>query len=239
MAVDKSDSNIILIGIEGGSASFSALQGEYFNGGLYRSLDAGANWSKIDLGDSNDVKNGFWHIKTFDGNLGSFYTFGFESAGNSSLNIGLLKSTDSAASWTSIGDEAKNLNITNWGASKDGQTLYLNERDSFVIRKSTDDGTNWTTSDSIQANGPVAVSPTDPNIVLYAGNNILYYSSDGLSSTSQVLDATNQIHDVAFAPSDSAIVYVATEGYLIFKSTDSGASFTQLINIRSEILNGN
>ena len=42
----------------------------------------------------------------------------------------------------------------------------------------------------------------------------------------------------AFAPSKPNLVYLATKGYNIYKSTDSGLSYSHLINLRSaDILN--
>ena len=46
--VDAGNPSTVIIGVEGGEASFSALQGQYFDGGIYRSTDAGACWSKLD-----------------------------------------------------------------------------------------------------------------------------------------------------------------------------------------------
>jgi hypothetical protein len=83
----------------------------------------------------------------------------------------------------------------------------------------------------------VAVSPADSERVLYAGTSILTLSTDGLDSTQVVLEAAASINDVVFAPSDPSIVYVATEGYLIYKSTDAGQSFSLMENIRNNVLN--
>ena len=46
-----------------------------------------------------------------------------------------------------------------------------------------------------------------------------------------------KINDIVFAPSDPTIIYVAATGYLLYRSTDSGASFTLIKNIRTQVLN--
>ncbi len=240
--VDPSDSNIIIIGVEGGVASFSSLLGQFFGGGIYRSTDSGVNWSKVDIGDNNDVQNGFWHIIPFGNTAGQFITFGFWSFQNtemlnSSGHVGFFRSTDSGATWTPFGSSLRTDLITYFGISSDGQTIYANERDSYVMQVSTDGGATWNTTSVNQANGPVAVSPLDTGLVLYAGTKTLYRSTDSLASFQNVLVAGDSINDIAFAPSDPSIVYAVTTGYLIYKSTDSGETFTFMKNIRSDVLN--
>jgi hypothetical protein len=39
VAVLSGDTSVVVIGVEGGTVSFSQLQGEFFAGGLYRSID--------------------------------------------------------------------------------------------------------------------------------------------------------------------------------------------------------
>ncbi len=238
--VHPANSEIVIIGVEGGYASTTDLQGQYFNGGIYRSIDAGANWTNaLDLGNAD--KNGYWHIIPFGSTGNDFITFGMWSLQNASSNfernVGFLKSMDSGASWEIFGNTLQSLLITGIGVSQDGQTIYANEQDSFEIQKSTDGGLTWNVTDKNQANGPIAVSPTDASLVLYAGTRDLYRSTDGLLSTEQVLSAERSIHDIVFAPSNSSIVYVATEGYLVYKSIDAGATFSLIKNIRADVLN--
>ncbi|MCK5585272.1 hypothetical protein KAJ02_04305, partial [Candidatus Bipolaricaulota bacterium] len=97
-------------------------------------------------------------------------------------------------------------------------------------------GATWRTSSINQANGPVAVSPADDRLVLYAGGGRLYRSSNGLATFAQVLQTTN-ISDIVFASSDPAIIYVVADGYLIFKSIDAGHTFAPIANLRTDVLN--
>ena len=45
--------------------------------------------------------------------------------------------------------------------------------------------------------------------------------------------------DLVFAPSNPSIVWAITQGYVLYKSTNGGASFTQSSNLRDEVLNAN
>ena len=107
----------------------------------------------------------------------------------------------------------------------------------FVLQKSVDGGTTWSTTQTNQANGPVAVPPSDPLLVLFSGSSTLYRSTDGLQSSQFVLDATGTITDIVVAPSDPTIALAITEGFFLYKSTYSGAIFTLITNLRSDVLN--
>jgi photosystem II stability/assembly factor-like uncharacterized protein len=233
--IDAANPLNVLAGTEGGEATFSALLGQYFDGGIYRSTDGGGSWSKILL-DENDVKNGFWRMVAYGPSGNHFMTFGL-SYSDLSKNIGFIRSTDAGMTWEMFAAPLKPLLIVGFDVSQDGQVIYANERDSYEIHVSTDSGSTWDTTTPNQANGPLAVSPDDGQLVIYAGFKTIYRSTDGLATYGPVLSAPAKIDDIVFAPSDPTIVYIAATGYLLYKSTDSGASFTLLKNIRSHVLN--
>ena len=80
----------------------------------------------------------------------------------------------------------------------------------------------------------MGVSPADRNLVFFEQNGMLFRSTDGLDSYVQVLNSAKRINDIEFAPSDPTFIYAAAEGYDIFRSTDSGATFTLLVNLRTD-----
>ena len=235
------DPNIIVACVRGGFASFTQGQHEYFDCGLYRSTNRGYIWSKIDIQDKNDLKNVFDHMLTYGESQQHFMTFGHWSFQNDDLdftrNVGFLKSTDAGATWESFGEELRQMEIANFAVSTDGQTIIADEANSYHFIVSRDGGSSWTNTDIVQANGPLTVSPFDPNIVVYAGWRSLYRTIDGFQSTQFIIEAQEAIRDIAFAPSDPRIVYAVTSGYRIYKSIDSGAGFEFLINIREDVLN--
>lgn len=235
VAIDPSNPDIMAAGLEGGEPSFSELAGQFFNGGLYHSTDGGENWTEIVI-DGNDGRNGFWHVKLSGQDPSTFITFGINHE-DLSQNHGFLRSEDSGQTWGTFATSFRELGIFEFDVSSDGMTLYANERDSFVIQKSTDGGQSWAEFMQGRANGPIAVSPTDPDVVLFAGTQDLTRSTDGLSSTTQVLTAEANIEDVVFAPSDPNVVYVGAVGLLIYKSTDAGQSFEFIANLRADVLN--
>lgn len=227
---NTSNSQMAVAGVEGGASTHSETQGRYFPGGLYYTSDGGSNWHKANV-PGEYTKNGYWNLYL---RSGTYYTFGF-NYDNRAENVGFLKSVDDGQTWSAFGSELRNLLITNFDVSADGQTIYANARDSFQIKKSTDGGGSWTTVPN-QANGPLAVSPANAQIVIFAGNNTLFRTTDGLVNSGSVLKSANQFQDVAFAPSSPSIVYAITRGYLLYKSTDAGASWTLMKNLRQDVL---
>jgi hypothetical protein len=68
----------------------------------------------------------------------------------------------------------------------------------------------------------------------------VFLSKDGLETNNQVIKITesqNHVADIVIAPANTSIVYIITVGYDFYKSIDSGASFTKIINLRDEVLN--
>ena len=240
---DSTDPEIAVLGIEGGVPSYTG-DSSYYDGGVYRTTDGGESWSRIPLG-TNDNKNGFWRIEARGSNPTTFITFGM-NYDDLTQSLGYLKSTDGGESWNSLkSGELTGLRITNFDVSSDGKVMYANTHDSYFIWISTDGGNTWIKSSINQANGPVAVSPMDSDIVIFSAMNSLYRSTDGLRTTSKVVTTSTPpghfrsppFHDIVFAPSDPNVVYAATEGYLIYKSTNAGASFTLIKSIRADVFN--
>ena len=166
-----------------------------------------------------------------------------------SLNVGFLRSIDRGQSWEPFGtNDVVQSKITHFDVSEDGTVIYATVTDSYRHWISTDGGSTWTRSSLNQGSGPVAISPADPNVVIFrdSAQTSLYRSTDGLRTYSRV--ATTEglpddpsvrfaFEDVVFAPSDPNIVYAATNELLVYKSVDGGASFRLMKNIRSEVLN--
>jgi exopolysaccharide biosynthesis predicted pyruvyltransferase EpsI len=88
---------------------------------------------------------------------------------------------------------------------------------------------------TIRGDKALRVSPADPNLVLFSSSsNTLYRTTNGFTTTETVLTAADRVHDIEFAPSDPNIVYAATGGYSVYRSDDGGASFTLLVNLRTD-----
>ena len=251
---DPGNPDFAVAAVGAGERTFSTGQSEiplFFDGGIYLTMDGGDSWQRVPTG-ANDNINNFHTIAVAGSEPATFITFGLHTLqGGSfdpSLNAGFLRSIDGGKSWEPFGpDEVVKSSITHFAASADGSVFYATG-DAYHHWVSTDGGSTWARSSLNQGSGPVAVSPADPNIVIFrnSAQTSLFRSSDGLKTYSVVAttdglsDDPNlrfAFEDVVFAPSDPSIVYAATTGLLVYKSVDGGASFTLLKNIRSEVLN--
>ena len=246
---DPANPNVAIAGLEGGIPSgtyFDAATSStkqyttYYGGGIFRTEDGGDNWERIELG-PNDETNGFWIMRMVSTEPMTIITFGRHSTYGKNgqdltLNIGFVRSTDQGRTWEFFADELRNRYIRNFDVSRDGQTIYVDERDTFFGWISRDGGYTWSQSPIIQVNGPIAVSPADSNMVIFGSHNDLRRSTDGLQNFNVVLrDVT--IRDIVFSPSDPTVVYAAADGYLVYRSDDSGLTWRLVVNVRDEVLN--
>ena len=247
VAVDPNDANVVIAGTEGGATSFSSGDtpaGIYYEGGVYRSTDAGESWQRVVLADG-DGRNGYWLIRTVPGPPTTFLTYALDIK-EPANSLGFYISEDAGASWEPLGDPLSGRAIAAFAVSADGGTIVANERDAFRHELSSDLGLGWTSSAGNQGSGPVSISPLDADLVLYGGTGpSLYRSSDGLASNNVVLTAEQPpghprvppVQVLEFAPSDPQIVYAVTEGYLVYRSEDAGLTWELRANLRRDVLN--
>ncbi len=182
-----------------------------------------------------DVKNRYWIIRA-QGSPTTYVTFGFNFE-DPSINAGFLRSTDEGLTWVGFAGELRGRTITHFDVSSDGQTIYALPEGSFLFERSTDAGQTWAPLPNVSPGpqGPIAICPTDTQIVLFTSTANLRRTSDGMQTDVVVQTATAQFEWITFAPSDSDIVYAATQGYDVYRSTDKGATFELRANLRDEI----
>ena len=222
----------VIAGVEGGVDSFSQLQDEFFDGGLYRSTDGGDSWSRA-VTAVDDSTNGYLHILARGNEI---LTFG-KNLEDPSWNGGFLKTTDRGQSWETFAAGLRTLTLTKFAVSSNGETIVGNARDSFVLQVSEDSGQTWRVTEINQANSPVGISPASPERILFvSGQRTVNLSEDGLLSFAPVLTTPANIEEIVFAPSDPSIVYVTADGLLIYRSVDGGRSFELLVDIRADVL---
>ena len=190
-----------------------------------------------------------------DGDIGRITSIAFHPRDKSILYAGtpaagLWRSRDGGGSWHALTDVLLLMGVSDIAIDPlTPDTLYILTGDgdgrdttSIGVLKSLDGGeswqpTNWLT-DKVEYGYRLAIHPTMPKILLAATTSGLRRTADGGDNWSVVVrevdrnnpseaDWNNPFFDVLFHPADPSIVYAASRTD-VYRSTDSGASWTRL-----------
>ena len=234
--IDPNNSDVAIAGLEGGLPSFTGPgSGVYYPGGIYRTEDGGENWNRVDIA-SDDGRNGYWVMRIVPEDTNQMITFGINRE-DLNENLGFIRGNGSGSEWELVGPEMRHKYIDGFDISADGTVIYANERDVYHGWVSRDGGGTWNKTPNLQVSGPIAVSPMDPDLVLYGSFDSVRRSTDGLNTAAAVMDADRAIREIVFAPSDPDVVYAETDGYVLYRSDDAGLTWRQLVRGREEVLN--
>ncbi|MDA0264498.1 MAG: hypothetical protein O3A93_09810 [Chloroflexi bacterium] len=234
--IDPSNPDVAVAGLEGGWPSFTGEGADqYFPGGIYRTEDAGQNWSRVSV-HPNDGKNGYVVMRRTSGSRPQLVTFG-ANRDNASENLGFMRSDDMGRNWEFFAPDLRTRAVRDFGLSADGQTIYVNEDGSYFGWVSKDAGKTWSESPIHQVNGPIAVSPDDPDLVIFGSPGDIRRSTNGLDSITVVLAGVETIREIVFSPTDPNVVYAEADGYILYRSDDAGLTWRLLVRGRDEVLN--
>lgn len=229
IAVDPNNALNVLVGGHG-----FCQGGNQIEGGLYRSVDGGLNWTELIDGSVND-------IIADPANPGTFYTV----IGRTSLSgNGVYKSTDSGASWTRLetglpfGTQMQRARLAM--SPSDSQVLYaLVNQGGTRLYQTLDGGSNWTQKNASACEGQcsynlcLSVHPTDPDTLLIGsirhaistnGGQSLNYLTTGWGSAQKVHQDT---HVVLFDRTDGNRYWVGSDGG-IWRTEDGGSNFINM-----------
>ncbi|MCB1641962.1 MAG: hypothetical protein KDI37_09535 [Xanthomonadales bacterium] len=252
IAIDPADPNTVLVCAllgrlqdrDGGALGTSI-------GGIYRSTDGGQNFQRTAL----NFCRGLYVVPT------DFNTM-YHSASGVGDDNGLYRSTDAGRSWQRVNSVIQGSDVDRLavGLSNDGQRVYVGgaQGGNVVIQISNDGGLNFGPPRITPAPGfddfdpgnafsycesqcgydnVIAVSPTDPNDVLFGGVG-LYRSRDGGSSFVRIGENNTPAapgpgplhvdhHVLLFHPTIPGRLYNGNDGG-IYRSGDGGASWESL-----------
>ncbi|WP_340154936.1 T9SS type A sorting domain-containing protein [uncultured Winogradskyella sp.] len=195
-------------------------------GGVWKSLDGGTTWTVL----TDNLANIDVNALAIDPNNSSNYFWG-------STNGSIFKSTDSGSTWS------LHSNVSGGTVNKilihptDAQIMYCSSEGNGIY-KSTDGGLNWNSIYFAGVNNgyDIEFKPGDPSVV-YASGTDFYKSINSGSSFSKISGVTPNGFStgpkmIGVSLNNPSVVYVleAANGIFgaIYKSTDSGSSFTKL-----------
>ncbi|MBC7827645.1 MAG: T9SS type A sorting domain-containing protein [Chitinophagaceae bacterium] len=199
--------------------------------GLYRSTDAGSNWTRI-----------LNKIYVSDISINPANTDQLVAAVGNLTNAdkGIYRSIDGGANWTKITAGLPSsfqgfIRLDNVSASANMIIASIGRSAGSLdeLYRSMDFGNTW----SILPNSnhcdyqfwfahDVAINPSNTNQLIMGGVPLYSYNIS-LTDPGSIGGVHADIHDIEFDPSNSNVVYVACDGGM-YKSTNSGGSFSMI-----------
>ena len=209
-------------------------------GGIWKTTNAGTTWTNL-FDDFPQIGVSGIAVDPNDSNI--IYIATGDDDASDSFSIGAFKSVDGGSTWNATGlvpsagivsflmneivIDQSNSDII-WAGTSDG------------LQKSEDGGATW----QIKQGGNITdfkLKPGDPQTIYAVNKNNFFVSRDGgenFTQTSENLPTTSGRLALGVSPANSAVVYMisamtgannfAYQG--LFKSTDSGATFSETAN---------
>lgn len=251
ITVQPGNSSVVYIAGEltAQDAAGRSMQGKLFGmvrGAVYKSTDAGENWTAVWRGD-----NLARYVVIDPTNVNTVYVstgiFDREAANarpefNEPGGVGILKSTDGGASWATINNGLGSLYVGSLVMDpRDPRRLLAGTgtdayRDRAGIYLTTDGGETWQYVGG-QRIGSVEFSSSTPGVAYASGVNAFFRSSDGGRTWNSYLNRNGQSWgpagmstgfpiDMLIDPRDSLRLFINNYGGGNFLTTDGGASWT-------------
>ena len=143
---------------------------------------------------------------------------------------GVWKTTDGGTNWSPIFDNQSNLEVNAVTISHTNSQHYFAGLEGTGFTRSTNGGSTWTAATGIpefESINLIRVHPTDASIIfaLCQFSGILYRSTDGGASFSELYTNNNELFDLEFKPGDPTTMYLSGLAG-VTRSTNSGTNWT-------------
>jgi len=179
-------------------------------GGAWKTTNNGTSWTP--LTDFQDNLN--MYSVEIDPNNSSTYFLG--------TNAGIYKSIDGGTSWTKV---YNNNTIKKIKVKPDNSNIVIAATSGGILR-STNGGTSWT-SVSSGSHYDLEFKPGTPNTVYACASGVVKYSTDGGATWTNSTGVSGSETRIAVTELDPNYLYVINSSATVFRSTNSGVSFTQ------------
>ncbi|MEQ1745082.1 MAG: PKD domain-containing protein, partial [Saprospiraceae bacterium] len=196
-------------------------------GGVWKTLNGGSTWTPL-TDDFSTVDVFSLEISPFNSNV---YLWGSTSGR-------IFRSTDGGATWMATSNATGTISRIAFHPT-DPNVVYAGSESNGLYR-SVNGGSTWSAVPGVSGSGvscyDIEFKPGTP-ATMYVSGKSLYRSTDGGASFAQVGGlgtATGHIKMMGVTPANPNLVYVVEANGGVFgafyKSTDSGAAFTKLID---------
>lgn len=151
---------------------------------------------------------------------------------------GFWKTEDNGMTWTEYSNGLTRLGVSSiviHPTNPDIIYIGTGDRDAgdapgYGVWRTTDGGLTWSPRNAVMGNRTInelLMDPTNPNILIAAASNgRIYRTTDGGTNWTASASLGINPKDIALHPTNSSIVYAS--GTTVHKSTDGGATFTQI-----------
>lgn len=241
LSVNPTNSRELLSSVGGMHATQPSLNGAFFKGGLYKSINAANSWVKLNtpiLADSNAC----WGLKYSQlPQLSIYSSWHTHDAGIPSL--GLIKSIDNGNSWSVKNPPGIILGYFDVYKKNGNYIIGTSNVAPHAAYASKDGGISWQALGK-SFFGEFKIHPTDSSIVFYlGGGKNISRTTNGFQSVQTVytdnslsdIPPRQYIQDIKISESNPNIVWACAQGYFLYKSIDGGSSFTKITAIRDLI----
>lgn len=194
------------------------------SGGLWKTTDEGASWTTLT---DNQPVLGVSAIVIDPTNTNIVYIGTGDKDASDNYSVGVLKSTDGGTTWNTTGlDWTINQNRTIAKLiMKPNDPSILFAATTNGLFKTTDAGDNWVKVLSGDIDD-LEYKPGDPNTI-YAATRKFYKSVDGGDNFTETTGVSNTSRvQIAVTEANPNYVYFFSSGTGIYRSEDSGDSFT-------------
>ncbi len=218
------------------------------SGGIWKTTDGGLNWTPLF---DEFPQIGVSGIAIDPNNTDIVYIATGDDDALDSYSAGVFKSTDGGNSWTNTG-----LLVEDMGKGESLNEIVIDPTDSNIIwvagnskglQKSTDGGATFTRMKAGNIKD-FALKPGDPNTIYAVDSDDFFKSTDGGATftnldgdpdeTVEVLPSASSRIVIGVTPANPEVVYLLyadtpqnSYEYLgVFKSSDSGETFTKTTN---------
>ena len=201
--------------------------------GLFRTVDAGLNWTAIHLRPAGRTQPTIFQLVADPGD--PLVLYGATDADDGAV----WKSTDGGLRWA-----AANQGLPPAGGPVESLTLIPGNRQTLYAKiglevyKSSNAGASWTLRSKIPLENAVfAVSPSNPMVMFYAVGNAVYRSRDEggvwLPLFPLPVSAESRIVSLTFSPTNAEQFFVSVRGtgagFGVYRSLDQGNNFTRVL----------
>ncbi len=197
------------------------------DGGIYKSFNNGDDWIDISTGNNLSAPTMGLGIRQFyrlagAPTNGNFFTAGAQDNGSVVTPLTPPIMNGSMNDWLGADGMEGLVSPTNflniWGSSQQGQLYTSTDGGNTKSTLAVIPGVSWLM--------PLAIHPTDENIV-FAGGNAVYKSTNGGASFFNISGTTYTatLTDLAVAPSDPDVLY-ASLGNVLHVSVNGGATWS-------------